>query len=72
MAFYFDHRSGESGVKNGDGKSGERRGKVENVVVLSTASGLENLFGGKDAGFRDRQSDGSSTSCFQEIAASHM
>jgi hypothetical protein len=29
MAFYFDHRSAESGVKNGDGKNEERRGKAE-------------------------------------------
>src|SRR5204863_9499512 len=28
--------------------------------------------GGKEAGFRDRQSSGSGTSCFQEIAACHM
>jgi len=30
------------------------------------------FFGAKEAGFRDRRSHGSSTNCFQEIAASHM
>jgi hypothetical protein len=30
------------------------------------------VVGGKEAGFRGSQSNGSSTSCFQEIAASHI
>ena len=92
MAFYFDHRSAESGVKNGDGKIEERRGKAESAAVLPDASQLlavEEDFsiptaaderdaqrlifvGGKEAAFRRRQRNGSSTSCFQEIAASHM